>query len=578
MMALFRLLSLFVLLLFGASQAALAAEGEPKPSKIVSIKMRDGVTIAAAVYLPETPGKYPVLLAASPYRFDNNGLPAVPMFLWRETGPIAWYLKQGYAYVHMDVRGSGRSTGQYNLLDKAEQHDFYEVIEWIAKQPWSTGKVGGIGQSYYAMAQWFMAIENPPHLACIAPYDGFVDAYHNSVYQGGIYSPFFSDWWNDNVRMINRNPFTGPARAIPVDMSREVMSHPTYDSFWQERSALERLSQIKVPVYSIGLWAKVDLHLNGNIVGFQRASGPKKLLLFGSENLYAAVADFSSPAFHEKYLLPFYDWCLKGKQTAYVNEPPVRYFVNGTGQFKSAATWPPANLAETAFYLGKGPSGSVTSLNDGALDSAAPAANGGETVFDYPNEGWRIGVVGFGPDGRPDPVRRVLSFTTGPLAEDLEVTGPIKLVLYASSTQKDTNFIVKLSEQMAQPDEERQKGVQPRSRVVSKGWLKASLRALDPEYSMANAPWYKDKAPEPLVPGKVYKFEIAIMPAANLFKKGNRIRLELANGDSPMTDIVFAHDYAPNQVGRDTIYHSAAYPSQLILPVANKVAAMGTGR
>jgi uncharacterized protein len=578
MMALIRLLSLFVLLLFGASQASLAAEGEPKPSKIVSIKMRDGVTIAAAVYLPAEPGKYPALLAASPYRFDNNGLPAVPMFLWRETGPIAWYLKQGYAYVHMDVRGSGRSTGEFHLLDKAEQHDLYEVIEWIAKQPWSTGKVGGIGQSYYAMAQWFMAIENPPHLACIAPYDGFVDAYHNSVYQGGIYSPFFSGWWNDNVRMINRNPFTGPSRAIPVDLPREVIAHPTYDSFWMERSALERLSQIKVPLYSIGLWAKVDLHLNGNIVGYQRASGPKKLLLFGSENLYAAVADFSSPAFHEKYLLPFYDWCLKGKQTAYVNEPPVRYFVNGSGQFKTAATWPPANIAETSFYLAKGPSGSVTSLNDGALDAAAPTGKDGETVFDYPNDGWRIGVVGFGPDGRPDPVRRVLSFTTAPLAEDIEVAGPIKLVLYASSTQKDTNFIVKLSEQMAQAPEERQKGVQPRAKVISKGWLKASLRALDPQYSTANAPWYKDKSPEPLVPGKIYKFEIAIMPAANLFKKGSRIRLELANGDSPMTDIVFAHDYAPYQVGRDTFYHNAQYPSQLILPVTNKVAAMGTAR
>jgi putative CocE/NonD family hydrolase len=567
-------LAIGVVMLAVAPAQLRAAEGEPKPTKIVSIKMSDGTTIAAAVYLPALPGKYPALLAASPYRFDNNGLPAIPMFLWRETGPIGWYLKQGYAYVHMDVRGTGRSTGQYRFMDKREQHDLYEVIEWIAKQPWSTGKVGGVGQSYYAMMQWFMAIENPPHLACIAPYDGFVDAYHQSAYQGGIPSGFLADWWNDDVRMINEAPFAGQSRTVPWDFSYEARRHTTYDAFWQERSALERLADIKVPVYSIGLWSKVDLHLNGNIVGFQRAGGAKKLLLFGSANLYAAVEDYSSPAFHEKYLLPFYDWCLKGKETSYGAEPTVRYYMNGEDQFRSSDTWPPANIATRSFYLAKGPSGSVTSLNDGSLDVKPPAAEGGQTVFDYPNDGWRIGVVGFGPEGRPDPVRRVLTFTSAPLEEDLAIAGPIKLVLYASSTQRDTNFIVKVSEQMPQSDEDRQKGVQPRSRVISKGWLRASLRAIDPRYSRDNAPWYRDASAEPLKPGEVYKFEIAVMPAANLFKKGDRIRVELANGDSPITDIVFAHDYEPNQVGRDTIYHNAQYPSQIVMPVLGRQTAM----
>ena len=148
-----------------------AGEEFVEPTRIVSIPMRDGVKIAVALYLPSAPGKYPTLFAASPYRFDNNHAPAIPMYLWRETGPVAWYLKQGYAFVHMDIRGTGRSGGDYRFLDRAEQRDLYEVIEWIARQPWSDGKVGGIGQSYYAMTQWFMGIENPPHLACIAPPD-----------------------------------------------------------------------------------------------------------------------------------------------------------------------------------------------------------------------------------------------------------------------------------------------------------------------------------------------------------------------------------------------------------------------
>ena len=172
------------------------AESAVLPTRIVSIRMRDGVKIAAAIYLPKSArgrgqaGRYPALLAASPYRFDNDIAPALPMFLWRETGPIDFYLEQGYAFVHMDVRGTGRSGGKYRYMCRKEQRDLYEVIEWIARQKWSNGKVGGIGQSYYARMQWFMAIQNPPHLACVAPYDGNVDTYRSSAYTGGIPGEF----------------------------------------------------------------------------------------------------------------------------------------------------------------------------------------------------------------------------------------------------------------------------------------------------------------------------------------------------------------------------------------------------
>jgi hypothetical protein len=345
------------------------------PSLIVRVPMSDGVKIAAAVYLPKAPGRYPALFAASPYRFDNDGAPAVPVFLWRETGPIAWYLDHGYAYVHMDARGSGRSGGQYRYQDKREQRDLYEMIEWIAKQPWSNGKVGGIGQSYYARMQWFMGIENPPHLACIAPYDGNVDTYRASAYQGGIPSGYIPIWY-EGTRDNNNYPLAGAPRLMPWDYVGAVRAHPTYDAWWKERAAAETLDKIKVPVFSIGVWSKVDLHLNGNIVGFERAGGPKKLLVFGSSNVYAAVADYSGVPFHEKYLLEFYDWCLKGKATNYASEPAVRYFVTGADAFQTADTWPPPNLDYRTYYLGAGPTGSVTSLNDGALGTAAPPADG----------------------------------------------------------------------------------------------------------------------------------------------------------------------------------------------------------
>src|SRR5579885_599361 len=493
------------------------------PTRILSIPMSDGVRIAAALFLPETRGRHPVLLAASPYRFDNDAAPAIPLFLWRETGPIGWYLKQGYAYVHMDVRGTGRSGGEYHYQCRREQRDLYEVIEWIARQPWSNGKVGGIGQSYFARSQWFMATQNPPHLACVAPYDGHVDTYRDSAYTGGIPGAYPTTWW-DQVRNVNAYPSQGRKRLVEWDYPAQVKRHPTYDAWWKERSAAEKLERIKCPVFSIGVWSKVDLHLHGNIVGFQRAGGPKKLLVYGSSNLYAAVADYSSVAFHEKYLLPFYDCYLKGLKTGWLDEPAVRYFVTGADRFEQASQWPPRDVTYTPFYLGKGPSGSVASLNDGILSRRKPGAGGGTTVFDYPHPGWRMGVSGFGPDGRPDAVRRVLTFTTPPLEADLEIAGPIELVLYASSTRTDTDFFVKLSEQVAQTSEDRQRDVQPPSRIATKGWLRASMRATDPKRSRPHAPVYACDRPEPLVPGRVYRFSIAVMPTAYRFRRGSRIR------------------------------------------------------
>jgi predicted acyl esterase len=179
------------------------------------------------------------------------------------------------------------------------------------------------------------------------------------------------------------------------------------------------------------------------------------------------------------------------------------------------------------------------------------------------------GVVGFGPSGPPnfDPPRRVLTFTTAPLEKDLEIAGPIKLALYASSTQKDTDFVIKLSEQYPQSPEERGRGINPQFQVVTKGWLRASHRALDEKHSTEMEPYLLHTRPEPLKPNEVTKFDISIEPNAFQFKKGNRIRLEIVNGDSPITDVLWTHYYQPNKIGQDTLWHSAKYPSALSLPV-----------
>jgi hypothetical protein len=161
----------------------------------------------------------------------------------------------------------------------------------------------------------------------------------------------------------------------------------------------------------------------------------------------------------------------------------------------------------------------------------------------------------------------VLTFTSAPLATDLEVTGPIVLELYASSDQVDTRFIVKLADQYPQGDAARAKGAQPGFNNVSKGWLQASHREKDEARTSKLRPFYTHTHPRPLISGEIYRFDIEVLPIAYLFKKGHRIRLEIANGDSPLTDAVFTHPYPPTAIGTDTIHHDRAHPSCLLLPV-----------
>ena len=536
----------------------------------VSIAVRDGTSIGARVYRPEGAGPYPALLAAAPYRFDNNILPASPQFLWRETGPIDFYADNGYAYVHMDVRGSGRSAGSFGFLDRKDQEDLYDIIEWIGRQPWCNGRVGGIGQSYFCMLQWFMGAMSPPSLVCLGAHDGLSDIYRAGTHHGGIPCDFFPGYWWYQNRFINRYPASGSSRDQDTDLTAMIAAHPMYDDFWRERSAWEVLDRIKVPLYSSGVWAKMQLHSRGNIDGYLRARGPKKLRMSGVPNAWAAAVEFASVDFHKRVLLPFYDHYLKGASTDYLARPNVEYAVRGSNAMRSSDTWPLANVRYVACYLTQLTSQSVTSLNDGGL-SRAPGATGA-TSYSYPIPGWVAGVVGFGPSGPAggfDPVRRVLTFTGEPLAQDLEIAGPIKLTLFLSSTAAETDVFAKLSDQYPQANEDRAKGLNPLAEVVTRGWLRASHREIDTAQSTDMVPRYTHRNPEPLTPGVIYTLEISLEPMAYLFRKGHRIRLELVNGDSPVSEALWPHYYRPDKIGTDTIHHGADYPSALILPVAD---------
>jgi putative CocE/NonD family hydrolase len=530
--------------------------------------MRDGVRLAARIYRPEGQKSCPTLLAVSPYMYVTDDLPHSSLFLWREVGPVQWYVEEhGYAYVHVDVRGSGKSEGVYNLLDRVEQQDMYELVEWAASQPWSNGRVGGIGQSYYAWTQWFMGIVNPPSLKCIVPYDGCVDLYRDIGYHGGIYCDFMP-WWYQMLRVNNLQRIAGgqSGKAMPHDLAGEMAMRRTRDEWWAERSAFERLSEIKVPVLSIGHWGKIGLHLRGNIIAYEKVQGPKKLVVTGARDVFEAHELFDQIDYHERELLPFYDCHLKGVDNGVMDGAPVRLFVRGLGAYREEEEWPLKRANYISYYLNGNPSGSLTSINDGGLSTEKPDGRGGTTEFTYPDPQWRIGGVTFGPDG-PDTLRRTITFTTPPLEEDVEVTGPIVLELFAASSNTDTEFFVRLADQSPQSDEDRRKGRQPASVNISKGWLRASHREKDAALSTAQRPFYTHRQLQPIEPGRVYKFDIEIIPCANVFKKGHRIRLELTNADSPITDSLFTHQYAWQKVGTDAFHHNDQYASRLLLPI-----------
>ncbi len=537
---------------------------------IVQIAARDGTSIGARVYRPDGAGPYPALIGAAPYRFDNNSLPASAQFLWRETGPIEWYVEQGYAYVHMDVRGSGRSGGQFEFLGRGEQNDLYDVIEWIGAQPWCTGKVGGIGQSYFCMLQWFMGALAPPSLACIAAHDGLADAYRAGCYHGGIPCDFFPGYWWYQNRFINRYPASGPSRDQDTDLTGMVAAHTTYDDFWRERSAWEISRPHQGPAL---LERRVGQNSAAHARQYRRLPARQRT----EETAHVGRAEcLGGGGGIFQYGLP------QARDAAVLRSLSQRqeHRLSGAAEcgIRGARRQRHAQCRDLAAagrqihalvleWLDVRQRHVVERRRAGTASRRRRGVN--ELSISYP--GWVAGVVGFGPTGPAggfDPVRRVLTFTTAPLGGDLQICGPIKLVLYASSTARDTDFFVKLADQFPQAPDDRAKGLNPFAELITRGWLRASHRALDPKHSTELVPYHTHTDPQPLTPNEIYKFEISLEPMAYLIQKGHRLRLEIVNGDSPVSEQLWPHYYRPDKIGGDTIHHDAAHPSELILPIS----------
>ncbi len=525
----------------------------------IELTTRAGVILRADVYLPATGrSPCPVLLAASPYQKALRRLPTHWVFPFVEYGPMQMYLDEGYAYVIVDVPGSGRSEGVWDPVSRTEGEAIHDAIEHVAAQPWCDGNIGMVGQSYFSWSQWNAARTRPPHLKTIVPYDGSNDMYRDWLYHGGIpQHGLLGPWLLASVMMQHQAEGYDVRGGQRHELLPNIMANPLDNEWHRRRSPFWELDKVDIPVFSIGAWSKAGLHLRGNVMGFNRVSGPRQLLLVESYTFSDAQRIFDDEDFHRREILPWYDHHLKGLDTKVMDRPAVRAFVNGEGKYRSSDSWPPPEMRPDTFYLSSRQSGAVRSLNDGSLTRTSPEKAEDATSWSYPDPEWMLGVTTM-IDGIPDHTARVVTYTSQEFDEEREFTGHGVLVLHGSSDQTDMEVIVKL--QVLTPS-----GQGFKARKVTQGWLKASHRAEDPDLTQAMLPFHTHDKIDPLTPGKAYELRIELLPMSFLVKPGERLRLEISNFDSLIVDAPMTHWYG-QKVGTDTYHHDAAHPSRLVLP------------
>lgn len=513
----------------------------------VSIVMRDGIRLSVDVFRPNDNGAHPVLYAAGPYPHTRNILTDTTTTV----GPIAWYVSQGYAVVLVSVRGTGLSTGEFTFMGRQEQQDHYEVVQWITSQPWSDGQVAGLGAGYYAASQWQLAIQNPQGLACIAPINGTLDPYREWVAPGGLgNADFMGNWYEERVRLPNAFASDAP-RLIDYDLRLAWLTHPTWDTYWQERASRESTRLISVPIFAIHDWNQ-----DRTAAGFTTTLNAMGRLNVVNKVMVASppgdAALYQDTGFLARDLLPFYQWCFTGKSSSspYIERPRVQYQVRGQNTIRRDSTWPPGNITFQSWFTAKAGNSVI-----GSLDETQEIGGAGFTNLERADNG------------------NVLRFVSEPLAQDLQITGPVMMELYAATTGNDMAFEVTLKEEIRYqlpisatflpgilddlPGESLSSEESSTDILVTRGRLKASMRQKDLTRSSDNLPVYTLDQPDLLSPGQVYPLEISLRQTAYRFSAGNRVVLEVR----PVNDGSLVNS------SRDTIYHNTRYPSRLWLPV-----------
>ena len=496
---------------------------------------------------------------------------------WEVVDPEKW-VPDGYAVIRVDSRGAGRSPGFLCHNNARETQDIHDCIEWAAVQPWCTGKVGMNGISYYASNQWRAAATQPPHLAAICVWEGWSDAYRDGNRHGGIICVFRKNWQEMQVKTVQhgvgdrgaKSAITGDTVCGPEtltdaelaanreDMWKELLSREMDDPYYQERTT--DLDKVTVPVLTAANWGGQGLHTRGNFEGFMRAASTQKWLEVHGGSHWAPFYTDYGVGLQKKFFGHF----LKGENTGWDNQPKVLLQVrhvpeNDNERFveRHEHEWPLARTRWTQFYLD--PSNMQLSITPPAQDVTV--------TYDASGDG--------------------VTFSTLPLTEDTEVTGPSALRLSLSSSTTDADLFVVL--QVFDPDRTQvvfQGALDPHT-PIGQGWLRASHRKTDPARSLPYRPWHTHDQKQPLIPGAVVPLDVEIWPTCIVVPKGYRIALTirgkdyvwdgaattLSNMKNPMRGCgPFEHDDPtdrPPEIfgGKVTLHSGPTHPAVLLLPV-----------
>jgi predicted acyl esterase len=509
----------------------------------VHIPLHDGEYVVADVFRPDGDGDFAAIMTLGPYSkdihfkdwnpdFDYATLPERGPYMHWETVNPEWWTPQGYVVIRVDTRGTGKSPGRMRRLSDDEARDFYDCVEWAAAQDWSNGRVAVMGISYFAMNSWRVAAQQPPHLACIVPWEGAVDTYRDAGRHGGIYSNNFNQRWSRNVRRHHGQDM-GANEAPPAPP--ELFDERTYN--------LPALSRITVPVLSAGNWGGAGLHLRGNVEGFLRVASEHKMLEVHSGNHILPFYSLEGRLFQKRFL----DRWLYDIDTGIEREPPVKLAIRRGGDdyfWRYENEWPIARTQWTPCYL----DAHDLTLSPNASRQSATTAYSQETA------------------ARDDTARVV--FRTAPFERQTEFTGPAKLKLWISSTVDDADLFVILRKLDSSGQEVRFPAQNGPSIPAGVGWLRVSHRKLDAERSTPYRPYHTHDEMQKLVPGEIAPVEVEIWPTSVVFAPGEQLVLEVASRDDPGLD-PFLHNHPVDRVqsGSVTVHTGGEYDSHLFLPL-----------
>ena len=503
----------------------------------VPIPMDDGLVLRADIFRPPQAGQYPVILTYGIYAKGlsfQEGYPRQwekmvadhPEILqgstnkyqnWEVTDPERW-VPHGYAVVRVDSRGAGWSPGLMDPNSPREIEDLYLCIEWAGTQPWSNGKVGMLGISYYASNQWRVAGKHPPHLAAIIPWEGQNDRYRDSSYHGGILSQFQELWAKHQVVEVQygrgerarKNPNTGESVAGPVTLSDEVLAknrlnafeelkkHPLDDQWFRSRSA--DLSRVTLPLLTCANWGGQGIHPRGNFNGFTETPSKQKWL--------EAHGDSHWSLFYSAYGLDlqkrFFDHFLKGMDNGWDKQPPVQLNIRHPGEkfvLRMEKEWPLARTRWTKFYLD--PAGMTL--------SPKPVAREGKVEYEALGKG--------------------VTFWMAPVEKAIEITGPLAAKLFVASSTRDADLFLIVRVFDPQGKELTFMGSTDPNTPIANGWLRASHRRLDLKRSKPYQPYHPHDRVEPLTPGEVYECDVEILPTCIVVPAGWRVALTVRGKD-----------------------------------------------